>query len=289
MPAQIFINYRRADAAAEAAQIAQGLRARFGPSSVFVDGSSIEVGENWPVALQEAVAGSNVMLVLIGPDWLRAGMNEWGQRRIDANDDWVRLELELALTSDKVLMPILLRGARMPPASVLPATLCTLPSCQAIPLAPSEVDDVGKVAKLVQGIARHVRVAGLSCIAPGKYELAPVEIVHAALASELERWTLTPDCGDATSDPQAECLKRDFAFSSFSDAIRFMSNVAPQFELSYHHPLWENVFRRLTVRLSTWDLSWRVSQLDLAHARFLEREYVRHQAVQKSLAHPDDA
>ena len=68
-----------------------------------------------------------------------------------------------------------------------------------------------------------------------------------------------------------------------------MGNVAPQFELSYHHPLWENVWRKLTVRLSTWDLNWKVSQLDLAHARFLEREYGRHQAVQKSLAHPGDA
>ena len=218
MPAQIFINYRRADAAAEAAQIAQGLRAHFGPSSAFLDGSSIEAGENWPVALQEAVAGSKVMLVLIGPDWLRAGMNEWGQRRIDANDDWVRLELELALMSGKFLMPLLLRGARMPPVSVLPATLCALPTCQAIQLAPSEVDNISQMSKLVQGIARHVRVADLNFIAPGKYELAPVEIVHAALASELEKWTLASDCGDATSDPQAECLKREFAF--FSLALR---------------------------------------------------------------------
>ena len=52
-----------------------------------------------------------------------------------------------------------------------------------------------------------------------------------------------------------------------------MMKVAPQFEVSYHHPLWEHVWRRLTVRLSTWDLGWDISLHDLKFARYLESKF----------------
>jgi hypothetical protein len=65
---------------------------------------------------------SDVLLVLIGPNWLRA-VNSNGARRIDRPDDKVRVQVEVALAAGLPVVPILLDDVTMPKQSKLPVTL----------------------------------------------------------------------------------------------------------------------------------------------------------------------
>jgi hypothetical protein len=110
---------------------------RFGAESVYLDTRSTAWGEEWQGALDNAVAGAEVVIVVIGSTWLRAD-DEWGRRRIDQADDWVRREIELALDADKAILPLLVGDAGIPPSEALPPALADLATKQAF-----QVDDHG--------------------------------------------------------------------------------------------------------------------------------------------------
>ncbi len=92
------------------------------------------------------------MLALIGPEWLRSA-DEYGRRRLDTADDWVRNELSIAIESGKPIIPVLLDPVKnMPPAEALPAALAALSSYQTYTLRDdhwdSDLDDlVGLLVK----------------------------------------------------------------------------------------------------------------------------------------------
>ncbi len=128
-----FINYRRDDSGAEAKLIADALHQSADPRTVFIDTESIEYGETWPDRIREMVLSARYVLIVIGSQWLHAGMNEWGQRRIDDKSDWVRQEIVLALKDNqKAVIPLLVGGAEMPPKEVLPDDISAISSKQAI-------------------------------------------------------------------------------------------------------------------------------------------------------------
>src|SRR5262249_21168504 len=72
--------------------------------------------------LNTQVAGCDVLLAVIGPNWLRA-KNEAGQRRLDNPEDYVRLEIAAALARKIRVVPVLVDGARIPKADELPDDL----------------------------------------------------------------------------------------------------------------------------------------------------------------------
>lgn len=57
-------------------------------------------------------------------------------------------------------------------------------------------------------------------------------------------------------------LLREFRFAGFGDAMRFMATVARTVEELDHHPVWENVYDRVSVELTTHDAGG-VTELDL--------------------------
>jgi hypothetical protein len=130
MSREVFISYRRDDASSEAGRLADAIRNHFGQDSVFMDTSDTRFGEEWPVALRTAVENAAVLVALIGPEWILA-RDEYGRRRIDDPDDWVRQEIQLGLEHDKTIMPLLVRHARMVPRDALPPEISALPSRQA--------------------------------------------------------------------------------------------------------------------------------------------------------------
>lgn len=93
----------------------------FGTPSVFLDTESMQVGEVFPDRIRAELAASRVVLVLIGGSWLTAA-DEYGRRRIDNPEDWVRKEIECALAIPNLtIIPLLVDGANdMPPAVAFP-------------------------------------------------------------------------------------------------------------------------------------------------------------------------
>ena len=59
---------------------------------------------------------------MIGPDWSNA-TDAKGQRRLDDPTDFVRIEVESAIERGLTVIPVLLKGARMPSADELPDSL----------------------------------------------------------------------------------------------------------------------------------------------------------------------
>jgi TIR domain-containing protein len=130
MAGKIFINYRRDDSIGMAGRLHDRLSQTFGHDNLFIDVDNIPVGADFVAHLNSQVAGCNVLLVVIGPNWLNA-KDESGRRRLDDPDDFVAIEIAAALTRDIRVIPVLVDGARMPKASELPDSLKPLARRQA--------------------------------------------------------------------------------------------------------------------------------------------------------------
>jgi len=115
----IFINYRRDETAGEARALFSELSAKLGADSVFMDVDNIAPGRDFRQVLQERLASVDVMLTLIGKDWMRA-TDAAGRRRLDDTNDFVRREIRAALERNISVTPVLLQGAQMPAESDLP-------------------------------------------------------------------------------------------------------------------------------------------------------------------------
>jgi hypothetical protein len=115
----IAISYRREDAGAYAGRIYDDLASSFGPEHLFMDFAT-GPGLDW-----DGIASAGTLLVLIGPDWLGAKDSD-GTRRVDDPRDPVRLVIEDALGRGTRVIPVLVRGARMPSAEELPEALAPL-------------------------------------------------------------------------------------------------------------------------------------------------------------------
>src|SRR5262249_44765703 len=110
-------------------------KAYYPPAQIFRDLDSIPLGKSFPEAIREALSRAKVVLVVIGPTWASV-TNSNGDRRLDDPSDHVRIEVELALSSDVLVIPVLISGARMPKAEMLPYGLRSLVSLQAAEVPP---------------------------------------------------------------------------------------------------------------------------------------------------------
>lgn len=57
-------------------------------------------------------------------------------------------------------------------------------------------------------------------------------------------------------------LEADFTFSNFTQAFAFMTEVAFAAEAQQHHPDWNNVYNKVSIRLSTHDAGDVVTEKD---------------------------
>src|SRR5216684_3258765 len=93
--ARIFISYRLQDSAYVAATLSDTLQQHFGTDSVFFDVDNIPLGVDFRDYIGDAVGECDVLLVMIGDQWLDASDGS-GRRRIDDPADFVRIEIEAA-------------------------------------------------------------------------------------------------------------------------------------------------------------------------------------------------
>jgi hypothetical protein len=98
-----------------------------------MDVNAIQPGRDFRKAIDESILKCSVLLAVVGRDWLES-KNASGQRRLDDESDFVRLEIASALQRDIPVVPVLVRGARMPSADHLPADLRELAYRNAVEL-----------------------------------------------------------------------------------------------------------------------------------------------------------
>src|SRR5258708_5078583 len=96
MSGQIFISYRRDESRWSARSLRDRLAARFDRRQIFMDVDSVGLGEDFVKTIEETVGSCDVLIAVIGKDWLTSCDQE-GQRRLDNPEDFVRIEIATAL------------------------------------------------------------------------------------------------------------------------------------------------------------------------------------------------
>jgi TIR domain len=160
MAGKIFINYRRGDDPGFAGRRFDWLSKAFGSEQVFMDVEGhIKPGQDFVRVLNEQVADCDLILVVIGREWLNARDDQW-QRRLDNPHDFVRIEIESALRLGKLVIPVLVNDAQMPGASALPESLRPLASRHAVRLTHDRfaIDAQGLVDKLQEELKEIPRL-----------------------------------------------------------------------------------------------------------------------------------
>src|SRR2546421_2207358 len=119
---RIFLSYRRQDSPGHAGRLHDRLATRFGMENVFIDVDAIEPGLDFREVIDSAVGACDVLIAVIGRDWLSA-TDAAGSRRLENDNDYVRLELEAALDRNVRVIPALVEEAEMPRPEELPHDL----------------------------------------------------------------------------------------------------------------------------------------------------------------------
>src|SRR5262245_16191626 len=102
MAGKIFVNYRRDDAPGDARGIRDGLAAKFGKNSIFMDVDNLLVGQRFDAKLADALDACDVLVAVIGPRW----MELLRARGASGERDYVREEIAAALKRRIVVIPV---------------------------------------------------------------------------------------------------------------------------------------------------------------------------------------
>ena len=167
----VFISYRRSDAEGEAGRLADALQLNLGKRRVFRDVVSISPGDMFDAVLDAQFAAATIALVLIGPAWL----DELMRRSGEASTDYHRLEVATALSRRMRVIPILLRGAVIPPSSALPEELLPLTKCHAVTIRDESWE--ADVRRLIDAIGH-----------PYRWDLLVVRLFAAVLVITVGVW-----------------------------------------------------------------------------------------------------
>jgi len=121
--AGIFVSYRRDDSRDIAGRLVDRLRQVYAVEQLFLDIDAIPAGTNFEAVLADRLQACDVLLAVIGPQWMNA-KDASGKRRLDEPSDYVRREIAAALQRNDVrVIPLLVSGAEMPRAENLPDDL----------------------------------------------------------------------------------------------------------------------------------------------------------------------
>ena len=153
MPDQIFICYRRDDAAYVTGHIYDRLRKEFGDESIFTDVDKIALGVDFRSTLDQTVSKCQILLAVIGEDWLTV-KNQEGQLRLQDPADFVRIEIESALKRNIPVIPLLVACVKMPSKDDLPDSLQELAFRNATQIRP-EPDFHNDIERLINSLKKH--------------------------------------------------------------------------------------------------------------------------------------
>jgi hypothetical protein len=141
----IFINYRKDDSNWNALAIYQELQKYFSKEQLFKD---------FVDSINSALQSCDVLLVLIGEEWLDM-KDATGARRLDDPNDFVRLEIAKALERKIKVVPVLLDRTPMPKVGDLPENLQALCRRQFVEIDPTRFeDDVRNLAEAIRTVMK---------------------------------------------------------------------------------------------------------------------------------------
>ena len=270
----VFISYRRQDSAAAARWMYSSLQRTFGTDAVFMDTESIRMSDDWSEQITRALERATLLIAVIGPQWLRIA-DEYGRRRIDREDDWVRNEIAYALAERIRLVPVLLSRTPLPGQDALPAPLQRLEKRQAFDLRDDRWEqDLNALVANLESLGFKRRSDK-----PIRYPKPLVTIAELsrdeldAALKELPKWQLAVSEIPGKEPLKRTELKRTYELRSFEDAMKFMADAVPHIGRVEHHPRWENLWRTVTVWLTTWDIGHLPSRLDIDLARYLDAQF----------------
>ena len=133
----VFFCYRREDSG-YTGRLYDRVRDRF-PNRVFFDVADIPLGQNFVETIRRAIMASRVLIAVIGKNW-QSATDPDGHRRLDNAQDFVRIEIAMALEGELEILPVLLPGAAMPRAEELPDDIAALAHRQAIEISDADFD-----------------------------------------------------------------------------------------------------------------------------------------------------
>ena len=185
MSGQIFISYRREESRWSARSLHDRLCRNFDPKQIFMDIDAIALGEDFVKSIEATVAKCDVLIAVIGNNWLTS-KDDHGNRRLDNPDDFVRMEIGAALKREISVIPVLVDAALMPRATDLPENLKSLVRRNALRITDTSFDGD------CQRLAAAIRL-----------------VLEKAATVEQERpvTTLTPSAQPEADKPSAETPK----------------------------------------------------------------------------------
>ena len=187
---RVFVSYRRDDVPDATDRLAENLREHFGRDNVFIDIDSVEIGADFADVIRKWVGRADVFLAVIGRSWLDTRRLD-GQRRIDDENDYVRIEIEAALEHSRAVVPVLVHGATAPAPSDLPASVAPLMRRNAVELTRRHWET--DVADLIGALDR-VGAGDHIDSSPGEPRTArPARSASPPIAGEPEAHSATPD------------------------------------------------------------------------------------------------
>ena len=102
------------------------------------------------------VRASDVLLAVIGPEWSGVGRGKDKSSRLHDEADLLRRELEEGIQQRLPIIPVLVKGARMPSARSLPISLRPLTRLNALELRSDHFrPDMDNLTRVLAGIAKR--------------------------------------------------------------------------------------------------------------------------------------
>jgi pterin-4a-carbinolamine dehydratase len=288
-PFTFFISYRRQDTAPIALLLKYEIEKRLQFVRVIVDVEEIRLGDVFPDRIEQLIESAHATLVLIGKNWMpHRGEPDAREANGPAalDKDWIVEELVHSVKSRieyneenrygqeaRALMPIFVDCERTFNQFDLPTAIADIPYRQA------ERIDYANWPRYIGLLLDQIAVTFNLKKRPDKDEYPTPDVKKASTQSladrelasilkyqDYEGWYL-----DNFGNTDVSYLVKTFEFPHFNQAADFMEVVANYCRVLDHHPEWRNVFKHVTVSLTTWDARRRVTIYDLNLALFMNK------------------
>lgn len=270
-----FISYRREDSSAPARSVRDHIEMAYGSSAVFMDVDRIRVGAQWQEVIRSAIARADVLVLVIGPTWLRMD-DEFGRRRLDKEGDWVREEVALSLLRRIPIVPVLVSRATFPPREALPTNIQGLAESQYHELREERWrEDLNELFDQLDefGFQRTGQSYNFPHVVSRDVPRAFTEAEIGEALRELPGWELSTSPLPGQFPKERVEIMKLFQFRRFGDAVEFMHTSVPEINKLNHHPRWENLWKTLTIFSSTWDSGHVITYKDIDLAKLLDNLY----------------